>query len=118
MRLKGVKQFILDFMQGLLGPTAGGCVYDEEKPVGVEGALKRKIFSWKIADKERIPDVVAVPMDRFVFRLIDLAPENRSVLAGQINRFFPFPSTVPRCIEAYSRILLSDPMISSVGSPL
>ena len=91
---QALQHFISFITPKLLGPVSCGSVYGPEKPVYAKGYLKGERFDWKFpADKDPVPDAVAVPMDYFVFRLIDIPPENRDVLAGQISRFLPFPDS-------------------------
>ncbi|WDN90717.1 hypothetical protein BuS5_03688 [Desulfosarcina sp. BuS5] len=74
----------------LFGPSATGCAYHHDNPVQVEGSLDRKKFSWKLSGEGSGPAVLAVSMENFIFRMVDISPDNPKVIAGQINRFLPF----------------------------
>jgi len=75
----------------LVTPIARGGVYGGDDSVCVEGSLRGKHFRWRRCEKEKSLQTVAVPMERFVFRLIDIPPANRRVLAGQVSKFLPLP---------------------------
>ena len=75
----------------LVFSSACGAVYSREETVRVAGCLRGGKFV-RHTVQECEPDTVALDMENFVFRLIDIPPGNRKVLAGQIGSFLPFAS--------------------------
>lgn len=75
----------------LVTPVARGGVYDSQGLVCVEGSLRGKRFSWHPCDAATVPQTVAIPMERFIYRLIDIPPASRKVLSSQVSKFLPMP---------------------------
>lgn len=87
----GMRPAIPGIVLRLFSPAARGCALGPDGPVVAEGFLSGRKVQWSRAARPGAPETVAVPMDRFVFRTVEIPPGSRKVLAGQLGRFLPLP---------------------------
>ena len=74
-------------MNNLLWPSVRVAMFGGA-PKGFEVWLKGRNLSCGIGNSQGL-DIVIVPMELLVFRLVDIPSANRGVLGGQLGRFLP-----------------------------